>query len=170
VRPIILHGVNVREPRDVNFYGLSNVLPIRYLHLSREPQLLPPILMEIMSGLQPLVAHFEKKTLCRTPNINAVLINRYHNGLDSMGMHNDNYSAMGAVPFIVSVSFGAMRAFKLESNDGNISISCKLTSGSVLLMYGKKIQQNWKHGMGKDKSSKTERWNLSFRHHNIKDL
>lgn len=29
-RPIILHGINVPEPRDVRYFASSNVLPIQY--------------------------------------------------------------------------------------------------------------------------------------------
>lgn len=158
-------GVNSREPRDVNFYGLPNVAPAKYLIISRPPLPLPPILDGLMNQLQPLVEHFQKLTSSKPPPINAVLVNRYCNGQDSMGMHADNYYGMGSVPFIVSLSFGGARTFNLQSRNGQFSIACELKSGSVLFMYGRKLQVEWKHGVFKCNSSLEERWNLSFRNH-----
>lgn len=40
-----------------------------------------------------------------------------------------------------------------------------LPSGSLLLMLGKQVQEQFTHALPKDKNCKEERWNLNFRLH-----
>lgn len=167
VRPIITGGVQVREPRDVMFYGTANVAPIDYARLRRAPAPFPACLLALRLQLAPLL---EKLCIDLGINVNAewlncALVNYYRDGRDSMGLHNDAYPAMGSRPCILSLSFGAVRNFDLVHSQSQQVIRESLQSGSVLLMYGANLQQNWKHRVLKNKHVMNARWNISFRHH-----
>jgi len=101
--------------------------------------------------------------------VNSVLINRYLSGRDSMGYHEDAYWAMGPQPYILSVSLGVARKFRLRNKKTRQIITSTLEHGSVLLMYGRKVQEKWEHNMDKDTTQEL-RLNLSFRYHVRKDL
>lgn len=163
-RPIIVNGPNVHEPRDVLFFGLPRCASLRYGPLNRGPQPLPPVMEEILQAVQQLDY---TTMLGRAPfhsDLNVVLVNHYRSGKDSMGYHADHYPAMGSDPFIVSLSLGCARTFRLKSlNNGN-TISLCVEDGSLIIMLGYQIQQQWQHALPKDESL-TTRWNLSFRHH-----
>jgi hypothetical protein len=109
--------------------------------------------------------------LPRHPHLTAALVNYYHDGDDSLGMHADDEICLGSDPLIISVSFGATRIFSLQHNkckDNNKPIrKVFLPPRTVIVMLGMSIQCDWKHGMPKWRylPSLPERWNLSFRYH-----
>ena len=54
--PIIVHGVNVREPQDVQIFGLcKDTAPVVYAHLHRPVFSFTSVLNEITATLQPIV-------------------------------------------------------------------------------------------------------------------
>ena len=166
VRPIILNGVNVAEPRDVVFHGQAGTSALQYGILRRRPLAMTPVLTFILDELFPLVARAgHHSQLPHLPQPNCVLINHYKHGQDSMGFHSDNYVEMGQVPFILSLSLGAVRLFRFVSRRTKEKLNCKLISGSVLVMIGREVQQNWLHGVPKTSTCSLERWNLSYRYH-----
>jgi alkylated DNA repair dioxygenase AlkB len=91
---------------------------------------------------------------------NAVLLNLYRGGSDSMGWHADDERDMS--PTIASVSFGAARTFQLrrKAPPGD-TVSLRLTSGSLLVMRGD-TQRHWQHRVPKEPAD-GERINLTFR-------
>lgn len=94
---------------------------------------------------------------------NSVLLNYYRNGEDSMGWHSDDELELGINPNIASVSFGAPRKFQFKHKTIKGSTqSILLTNGSLLVMKGS-TQHYWLHQIPKDKNSKGERINLTFR-------
>lgn len=83
-----------------------------------------------------------------------------------MGFHADNYPAMGPIPFIISLSFGASRQLIFKNIKSRRKILCIVESGSVVVMVGQHIQEAWLHGLPKQKQTIIgERWNMSFRYH-----
>ena len=97
--------------------------------------------------------------------VNALLLNRYQNGQDSMGAHNDLNTCMHPSYLIASISLGACRRFVFQQIDTNEKTSIYLPSGSLLLMLGKEIQEQYIHGLPKTTICMDERWNLNFRLH-----
>ena len=91
---------------------------------------------------------------------NAVLLNLYRSGTDSMGWHADDERDMS--PTIASVSLGASRTFQLrrKSPPGDV-VSMRLTSGNLLVMTGE-TQRRWQHRVPKEAAA-GERINLTFR-------
>jgi alkylated DNA repair dioxygenase AlkB len=94
---------------------------------------------------------------------NSVLVNRYRDGRDSMGMHADDEPELGAEPLIASISLGATRCMRFrQRNGGKSSLAIELHSGSLLLMAGT-TQQNYMHEIAKTRKPTGERINLTFR-------
>ncbi|TCW79480.1 alpha-ketoglutarate-dependent dioxygenase AlkB [Burkholderia sp. SRS-46] len=98
---------------------------------------------------------------CRA-RFNSVLLNRYRNGLDSMGWHADNEPELGGAPVIASVSLGATRVFDLRHRASGVTHAYRLTHGSLLVMRGR-TQAEWQHRVPKAPAVQGERVNLTFR-------
>jgi alkylated DNA repair dioxygenase AlkB len=95
---------------------------------------------------------------------NSVLLNRYRDGKDSMGLHADDEPELGPDPTIASLSLGAMRRFVLKARTpGAGTVELDLTHGSLLLMEGA-TQRLFKHALPKRVASAAGvRVNLTFR-------
>jgi alkylated DNA repair dioxygenase AlkB len=97
---------------------------------------------------------------------NAVLLNLYRDGNDSMGMHSDDEPELGPNPTIASVSLGATRRFVLSPKTKSVrrdgTYELELGHGSLLVMSGE-CQHRYRHGVPKAPSSLGERINLTFR-------
>lgn len=94
---------------------------------------------------------------------NFVLANRYRDGQDCMGWHADDEPALGPSPMIVSLSFGAVRRFRLRRRDDHgTAQSLALEHGSLLLMWGS-TQREWQHCLPRSRRVHEERINLTFR-------
>jgi alkylated DNA repair dioxygenase AlkB len=100
-------------------------------------------------------------------SFNAVLLNLYRDGNDSMGMHSDDEPELGQNPTIASVSLGATRRFVLSPKtksarqDGTYEL--ELGHGSLLVMSGE-CQHRYRHGVPKEPRRLGERVNLTFRY------
>ena len=96
-------------------------------------------------------------------NYNSVLCNLYRDGNDSMGWHSDDEHELGPAPRIASLSFGAVRRFRLRHrHDPARRLELDLASGSLLLMGGA-TQRNYRHDLPKTKRPVGARINLTFR-------
>lgn len=94
---------------------------------------------------------------------NAVLINRYRNGADSMGWHSDDEPELGRDPAIASISLGARRRFVLRRRDDRRQkFEISPAHGSLILMLGD-VQHHWQHAVPKTARPVDERINLTFR-------
>jgi alkylated DNA repair dioxygenase AlkB len=150
---IVLFGREVQEPRLTAWYG-----DVDYTYSGRTVQAAPwpPVLAALRSRVQ---------TAANAP-LNAVLLNLYRDGQDSMGMHSDDEPELGRDPIIASVSLGTPRKFVLEpkrkSARRNGSCTLVLGHGSLLVMAGT-CQHHYRHGVPKDPSCRGERINLTFR-------
>ena len=95
--------------------------------------------------------------------LNAVLLNLYRDGQDSMGWHSDDEAVLGRNPLIVSVSLGGERRFDLRRKGlGRIAHSLQLEHGSLLVMRGA-TQHYWQHQVAKTRRPCAPRINLTFR-------
>ncbi len=95
---------------------------------------------------------------------NAVLLNLYRNGNDSVSWHSDKENKSGINPVIASVTFGQTRWFclrhKFRTDVPPLQIA--LHHGSFLLMAGK-TNSFWEHQVPKTKKQVLPRINLTFR-------
>lgn len=168
-RPIILPGPNVPEPRDVTFIGVTTAANLAYGPLSRPPTAPPPVVSAILAWANSLPYARLCKRAPYQAALNVALINRYNDGRDSMGWHCDQMACLGRDPFIVSLSLGATRNFGIRHNETKEEIWCPVMHGSVVVMLGRRFQQDWKHAVPKEPQCAKERWNLSLRHHLTKE-
>lgn len=90
-----------------------------------------------------------------------VLCNLYRDGRDYAAAHSDNEPELGPRPLIASLSFGAVRKFKLRHRDGEV-VELWPRPGSLIVMSGP-LQEFWKHELPKSLKVKEERLNLTFR-------
>jgi alkylated DNA repair dioxygenase AlkB len=94
---------------------------------------------------------------------NAVLINRYRDGRDSMGWHADDEPELGRHPAIASVSLGGERRFAMRRRDDPAQrFEVSTAHGSLILMLGD-VQHHWQHAVPKTARAVDERINLTFR-------
>jgi len=94
---------------------------------------------------------------------NSVLCNLYRDGRDSMGWHSDDEPELGPAPAIASLSFGAVRRFRLRHRrDPDQRIELDLAPGSLLLMTGA-TQRNYRHDLTRTARAVGPRINLTFR-------
>ena len=106
-------------------------------------------------------AHIEKAT---NQVFNAVLINYYRDGQDSMGWHADNEKEIHPDSIIASISLGGERFFHLRDlRDKTNKKKIRLQHGSLLTM-DRKLQDHWEHQVPKTKKPIQGRINLTFRH------
>ena len=95
--------------------------------------------------------------------LNAVLLNLYRDGQDSMGWHSDDEAELGRNPLIASLSLGGERRFDLRRKGGTrIEHSLMLGHGSLLVMAGQ-TQHHWQHQVAKTRKPCALRLNLTFR-------
>ncbi len=159
-REIILFGKAVLQPRLIAWAG---ALPYRYSGQTLEPRPATLFTRELL----------ERVIQTTGSSFNHVLINRYRNGEDSMGMHSDSEPELGRDPVVATLSLGATRSFQLG---GRVPIPpasatpptraqtlrFELTSGSLLTMGGT-CQRDYRHGIPKTKKPIGERISLTFR-------
>ena len=98
--------------------------------------------------------------LHQATNFNHCLLNRYRDGMDSVGMHADNEPGVGNV--IGTLSLGATRTFRIRHNKSKEEMRFAASNGSLIIMGGT-MQQFWKHAVEKELAVKEERISLTFR-------
>lgn len=149
-RNIILFGKEVPQPRLACWYG---DLAYSYSGITLDPRPMTPTLLEIKQRCEQAAS----------AQFNSVLVNLYRDGQDSMGLHADDESELGAEPIIASVSFGGERNFRLRHRESKELQQISLASGSLLVMSGLS-QVCWKHDIPKTKKFVDPRINLTFRY------
>lgn len=97
-------------------------------------------------------------------NFNAVLLNLYRNGNDSVAWHSDKEHKIGKNPSIASVTFGQTRPFRFRHKlDKSIpQLEIPLHHGTLLLMSGT-TNTYWEHHIPKSAKNMLPRINLTFR-------
>lgn len=154
---ITLFGRKHREPRLTAWYGDA---PYTYSGRTVNPA-------PWTKTLRELKGRVEEASRAR---FNSVLINRYRDGRDGMGLHADDEAELGRNPLIASLSLGRTRRFvlKLKPHARNLTtsearpLSLELAHGELLVMAGS-CQHHYVHGVPKVLSLEGERLNLTFR-------
>ena len=94
----------------------------------------------------------------------SVLLNKYANGKDSIGFHQDNEPELGYNPRVMAVSLGAERTFTLIDKATKQEHNIVLPHNSLILM-GNMSQVLYQHGIRKEPSCHSERISITYRHH-----
>lgn len=150
---IQLFGRQVSIPRLQTFMADEG---ISYTYSGLQLQALPwhPLVMSLKDDLLDLTG----------VKFNAVLLNLYRDGQDSMGWHQDNEPELGDDPIVASISLGAERRFLFRNkHNQQKKVELKLNNGSLLWM-GSGVQKVWQHSVPKTKRCQSPRINLTFRY------
>jgi alkylated DNA repair dioxygenase AlkB len=150
-REIVIYGRRILQPRLVGWAG--NV-PYHYSGQTLEPR----AFTDTVRALTDRVNAFADA------RFNHVLLNRYRDGRDNMGMHADDEPELGLDPIVATLSLGATRRMTLaprRPSDGERR-SVDLTSGSLLVMRGA-CQRRFRHGIPRELRVTEERVSLTFR-------
>ena len=152
-RTIRLWGKSMVQPRLIAWVA-GDGLSYRYSGETLEPEPWTPLLSAIRRCVERACGHA----------FNSVLVNYYRDHNDSMGMHSDDETELGPRPIIASLSLGAERTFVMQHRfERNLPrVRLPLPSGSLLIMRGE-TQQQWKHGIPKQRKPCEPRMNLTFR-------
>lgn len=142
-------GREVQLPRLTAWYGDAGY---RYSGIDNPPAPWSPVLQELKATAEELAG----------TRFNSVLANLYRDGRDSMGWHSDDERALGREPVIASLSFGAVRRFRLKHKREPMSLALDLQPGSCLVMAGT-LQHQWRHALPKTSRPVGPRVNLTFR-------
>jgi alkylated DNA repair dioxygenase AlkB len=149
---VVIFGERRRVPRLVAWHGDPGAA-YTYSGVRHEPEPWTDALLEVRARVEGLSVH----------RFNAVLLNLYRSGADGMGWHADDEPELGRDPVVGSVSFGAMRRFRLRHRRRKeLALDLELTHGSLLLMEGS-TQHHWVHAVPKTARPVGERINLTFR-------
>ncbi len=143
---ITVFGKRHMEPRLTAWMGPC----YRYSNIQWPQQALSPLILQMIDELQDPCSF----------SFNAVLINYYRNGQDSMGKHRDNEPEIDQ-SVIASVSFGATRLIRFTSPILQRKIDVSLNHGDLLIM--KHMQERWYHELPKRAGIPHARLNLTFR-------
>lgn len=88
----------------------------------------------------------------------------YRDGSDSVAYHGDDEKSIDPAFPIISVSFGASRAFHIRRKDDHRDRkTVMLHPGDVLVMKGPRCQQLFEHAVPKTKKPLGPRVNMTFR-------
>ena len=150
-REILIFGKRIMQPRLV---GWAGDVPYRYSGQTLEPR---PFTATVR-------ALTERVNAFAGTRFNHVLLNRYRDGRDNMGMHSDDEPELGPDPIVATLSLGATRRMTLvprRPRDGERR-SVELTSGSLLVMRGA-CQRRFRHGIPREPRVTDERVSLTFR-------
>ncbi len=149
---LFIHGRYHRTPRLTAWYGEPEAR-YRYSGKVHEPLPWTALLDDIRQRLMAEVGQA----------LNAVLLNYYRDGQDSMGWHSDAEPELGREPLIASLNLGGSRRFDLRRVGATrIEHSLTLEHGSLLVMRGP-TQHHWQHQVAKTRQACVPRLNLTFR-------
>ena len=123
---LFIHGRYHRTPRLTAWYGDPGAR-YRYSGKVHEPLPWTPLLDEIRQRVVKQVGQ----------PLNAVLLNHYRDGQDSMGWHSDAEPELGRNPLIASLNLGGSRRFDLRRvGSTRIEHSLTLEHGSLMVTRG----------------------------------
>jgi len=116
---------------------------------------------ELTNDLKKIRQRVEQETNLK---FNAVLLNLYRSGNDSVAWHSDKINRSGENPIIASVTFGETRLFRLRHKFRKDvpQVEIALHHGSFLIMAGK-TNSFWEHAVPKTARDVLPRINLTFR-------
>ncbi|AVO51682.1 alpha-ketoglutarate-dependent dioxygenase AlkB [Ectopseudomonas mendocina] len=149
---LFIHGRYHRTPRLTAWYG-DPAARYRYSGTIHQPLPWTPLLDEVRQRVTETVGQ----------PLNAVLLNYYRDGQDSMGWHSDAEPELGRDPLIASLNLGGSRRFDLRRvGSTRIEHSLTLEHASLLVMRGP-TQHHWQHQVAKTRQACAPRLNLTFR-------
>ncbi|HEX9618979.1 MAG TPA: alpha-ketoglutarate-dependent dioxygenase AlkB [Polyangiaceae bacterium] len=150
-RHIVLFGRKILQPRLVAWAG---EVPYRYSGQTLEPRKVPSFVRDLLAAAGAAAA-------C---SFNHVLMNRYRDENDAMGMHSDDEAELGPRPSVASLSLGAERRLMIVSKRRSLGVRHELLlEHNSLLVMGGAFQHELRHGVPRERRARAERLNFTFR-------
>jgi len=147
----VIFGRAVLQPRLIAWAG---DLGYRYSGQTLEPRPFTPAARALLDRVR---AHTGGA-------FNHVLVNRYRDGLDSMGLHADAEPELGPDPLVAIVSLGATRRLVIRPRRKQDRERHDLPLGhGALLVMGGTCQRFYVHGVPRQPAAAGERISLTFR-------
>jgi alkylated DNA repair dioxygenase AlkB len=150
-REIVLYGKRIMQPRLV---GWAGEVAYRYSGQTLEPCAFTDTVRALTDRVNAFAG----------TRFNHVLLNRYRDGRDNMGMHADDEPELGPDPVVATLSLGATRRMTLvprrPRDDERHAL--ELPAGSLLIMRGA-CQRRFRHGIPREPRVTDERVSLTFR-------
>jgi alkylated DNA repair dioxygenase AlkB len=144
-----LFGRELAVPRMTAWFGDA---AYRYSGILHRPAPFPSLIQSLRERAEAL----------SRASFNAVLLNLYRSGRDSVGWHSDHEAGLGDCPTIASLSLGGERRFRFRHRRTKETVSLALRAGDWLIMAGQ-TQRFWLHQVPKTASPVDPRVNLTFR-------
>ena len=144
-----MFGREMPVPRMTAWFGDAGYT---YSGIRHQPAPFPPIIQRLRETAKALSG----------ASYNAVLLNLYRHGGDSVGWHSDNEAGLGDRPTIASLSLGGTRRFQFRHRRTKETITLELKEGHWLIMAGE-TQRFWLHRVPKTATAVERRINLTFR-------
>ena len=144
-----IYGRESIQHRSIGFFS-NDSIGYRYSGQLAKSQPLTQNLTEILQMINTKFGtHF-----------NGILVNKYENGLDYIGAHSDV-----GVDDVVSVSFGAVRTFRIRNKTTKkMVVDIPTISGGIIYMSDD-FQKAHTHEIPKQTKVKEVRFSLTFRYH-----
>ncbi len=119
---------------------------------------------EMKSCLHELLNYINNKF---DASFNGILINRYENGNEYIGKHSDDEKGLHPKCGIISISFGAIRKFRIRDKlTGKIVLDVPTKPNKIIQMTGN-FQKEFTHEIPVEKKIKECRYSFTFRRHLI---
>ena len=150
---IVVFGKVAHQHRNIGFFSNTSV---GYEYSNR------------MAPSQPLTVSLEKLLAVTNElyqaSFNGILVNEYTDGTDYIGAHSDEEKNLDPVG-VVSVSFGAIRTFRIrDKKENKIVLDVPMEPG-VYLHMGGSFQKEFKHEIPQQKKVQGVRYSFTFRRH-----
>jgi alkylated DNA repair dioxygenase AlkB len=133
---------------------------VMYDHVVAEPRLTarwstepPPVLARIRDALS---ARYRVR-------FDAVGVNLYRDGEDSVAWHRDRVRRLSPKPLVATITLGATRRFLLRPHGGGPAVAFAPAAGDLLVMGGA-MQQHWEHCVPKTRRPIGPRMAITVRH------
>ena len=164
---IIINGKELEISRKIIGYGDKNICDSNNEYHIRSWEN-KDIISKILKNIRHMIEIFTGK------KFNFVLINRYENGMQSIGFHRDKEKCLGNEPDIIGISLGADRLFRFKCENflpekipKNFELI--LEHGSLLAIYHP-TNKYWMHSVPISTKVKDIRISLTFRYLHINKI
>ena len=151
---IMLFGKKCRQRRCIGFFSDTSM---GYKYSGQ------------LAKSQPLTSSM--KAMLRTINdmfkseFNGILVNKYYTGEDYISAHSDDETALDRTVGVVSVSYGAVRKFRIRDKKTRQRVlDVPTTPYTIMAMCGD-FQKEYTHEIPKEKKVKGWRMSFTFRRH-----
>jgi alkylated DNA repair dioxygenase AlkB len=156
---MMLYGKEVHANRDIGFFS-DDSSGYSYTGQISQAQGLTPELRYILDAVNQSF----KVISGRDVAFNGVLVNLYNDGNEYIGAHSDREYSLLDGGYILALSFGAERIFRVRSKTTKDRWDIIAKSGQLLCMAGK-FQAEFTHEVPVMKKVTQPRISLTFRYH-----